>query len=534
MLCSAVIAALAATLPSGSKPVVLTVEDGQLVGQMNGSVAEFLGVPFAEPPVGPLRWQPPAAAQPWSTPRLATRYAPSCMQKKNGFTELTSISEDCLYFNLWMPQEALAPPVVGGRKWPVMIFFYGGSWDEGSAMCPLYDGKALVAHNQSVIAIAANYRLNAFGFLGHDKLRGADGSTGNFGLQDQRAAMAWVRDNAARLSADPDNVMIFGESAGSGSVANHLVHEQSWPLFDKAGMESGPFADWSSQPLDMASTRAEALATRVGCDPAAGSAVLAACLRGANESAIEAAAHGLPDSDLLCDWSPVIDGVELTDEPQRLAAAGKLKRGVPTLLGTNHDEGTEFVSFPLNGTQRDFDAYAAANVKGYGSQVVGAYPLSDYPKTTYASPGWWAASGVMGDSQMSCPARRTARWIEAAGGTPYLYFLTHKLVLADAVELKTKKPLGVFHGTDLGFVFKFKPLLSATEEALADVIIGYWTSFAVDGVPSSPGQVAWPAYAAATDQNLNLNLVPSIQTGLKSDLCAFWDTVTQNKTARGV
>ena len=542
--CLAVVLLLASPSCAEAKPAppiaaVVETAQGALQGSCVGGSCVFKGIPYAEPPVSDLRWRPPVhPPEAWNGTRDATEWGANCPQLT--LTGVVAGEESCLFVNVFAP-EACFGGGGSGSKCAVMFWIHGGAYTAGGTAPPIgaqFNGSNFNALADDVVVVTANYRLGILGFAGAEALRARDtaggGSTGNYGIQDQRAALRWAQANIGAFGGDAGNVMIFGESAGSGSVANHLVHEQSWPLFDKAGMESGPFADWSSQPLDMASTRAEALATRVGCDPAAGSAVLAACLRGANESAIEAAAHGLPDSDLLCDWSPVIDGVELTDEPQRLAAAGKLKRGVPTLLGTNHDEGTEFVSFPLNGTQRDFDAYAAANVKGYGSQVVGAYPLSDYPKTTYASPGWWAASGVMGDSQMSCPARRTARWIEAAGGTPYLYFLTHKLVLADAVELKTKKPLGVFHGTDLGFVFKFKPLLSATEEALADVIIGYWTSFAVDGVPSSPGQVAWPAYAAATDQNLNLNLVPSIQTGLKSDLCAFWDTVTQNKTARGV
>lgn len=300
-------------------------------------------------------------------------------------------------------------------------------------------------------------------------------------------------------------------------------------------MESGPFADWSAQTLDIASVRSEALAERVGCNATElDAAALQSCLRAVNASDIEAAGHNLPQSDRLCEWSPVIDGVELTEQPQVLAAAGKLKPGVSALLGTNRDEGTEFVHFPLNGSQLDFDAYAAANVPGYGEQVVARYPLADYPQTTYASPGWWAASHILGDSQMSCAARRTARWIEAAGGTPFLYFLTHKLAVVDAVEFKSKKPLGVFHGTDLLFVFKLGILLTADEKALADVVIGYWTSFAANGVPTSPGQVAWPQYTATADQNLNIDLVPSLETRLKQDICNFWDTVnaTVNNTAR--
>ena len=195
----------------------LTLRTGKLLGRRieGGRVAAYLGVPFAAPPVGALRWQPPQSPSNWSGTREALVYSKSCVQHKNAFVDLSAVSEDCLYLNVWLPT---ATPPPGG--YPVMLFFYGGSWELGSAMFPLYGGKHLAS--LGVIAVAANYRLNEFGFLGADALRGSDNATGNFGIADQRFAMSWVHDNAAALGADPKRLMIFGESAGAGSVANHL------------------------------------------------------------------------------------------------------------------------------------------------------------------------------------------------------------------------------------------------------------------------------------------------------------------------
>jgi carboxylesterase type B len=232
-----------------------------------------------------------------------------------------------------------------------MLFFYGGSWDTGSAMFPLYDGERISSEGD-VIVVAANYRVNCFGYLGSDSLRGSDKSTGNFGTQDQRAAMQWIHTNAASMHADVSKLMIFGESAGAGSVTNHLVHPRSWPLYTRAAMESGPFADWVAQNLSTAELRFNVFAKNAGCVPAPGvngsygsKSDVVTCLRALNTSAVLAAEHGparLPEVG-LCDWSPVIDGVELTAHPAILAAAGQFNKGVPVLLGTNADEGSTFV-----------------------------------------------------------------------------------------------------------------------------------------------------------------------------------------------
>ena len=236
-----------------------------------------------------------------------------------------------LYLNVWRPVRRDGG---SGEVLPVMLFFYGGSWRYGSAMFPLYDGERIVrnADASDVIVVAANYRLSAFGFLGSELLRAEDNSTGNFGIQDQRAAMAWVQRNAVALGADASRVMIFGESAGSASVANHLVRRRSWPLFSRAAMESGPLAAWTWTDLPVATGAFEALSTAVNCSHAQSS--VAACLRTVSAERLLAAANTLPDlpPTNLLQWAPVLDGVELTAAPPALAVAGEAA-DVPVLLG---------------------------------------------------------------------------------------------------------------------------------------------------------------------------------------------------------
>jgi carboxylesterase type B len=177
-----------------------------------------------------------------------------------------------------------------------MIFYYGGSWNQGSAMFPLYDGERLSSRGDTIV-IAANYRLNVFGYLGSDSLRADDKSTGNFGTQDQRAAMEWVQKNAAALRADTNSVMIFGESAGAGSVSNHLVLPRSFPYYTRAAMESGPFADWIAQNLSIATRRFDIMVQHAGCakSNSSGSSI-ASCLRALNTTDIAKASHGLPST----------------------------------------------------------------------------------------------------------------------------------------------------------------------------------------------------------------------------------------------
>ena len=331
---------LSTSLSPASAPTLI-LDTGIAKGEhlsLHHGIRAFKGLPFAEPPVGDLRWQPPRPPKPWAPDvREATSYGKTCVQPPGAWTDFSKVSEDCLYLNAWLPRDA---PPANSSGFPTLVFFYGGSWKYGSAMFPVYSGDELSSHH-NVITIAANYRLGAFGFLGSDRLRATDGSTGSFGIQDQRAALRWVHRNAKALGVDTRRLMIFGESAGAGSVANHMVRPRSWGLFTRAGMESGPMAGWTSQSIGDATATFDAFASGLGCGgPTVGSAAVQRCLRALPFENISTFCRQtklpLPSTGLgLINWIPVVDGVDLVDHTTTLASSGRIAPRVPILLGSN-------------------------------------------------------------------------------------------------------------------------------------------------------------------------------------------------------
>jgi para-nitrobenzyl esterase len=302
---------------------------GDVTGVTGGGVNQFLGVPFAAQPVGPLRWRAPLPPPHWGAIN-ATWFGKTCPQTEaNTWAIFTGTDEACLNLNVYAPA---APPPAGG--YPMMLFFYGGSFTYGSAGFPLYDGFFDVALLNSTIVVAANYRLGVFGFLAGDALRAesADGSVGTYGTADQRAALEFLRDTGAAFGGDTSRVTIFGQSAGAASVSAHLVSPRSKGLFSGAIIESGAFSAWTAQPYNISSLRLAEFAKNVGC----GAADLA-CLRAVNASDVLRADRGLTQAFL--EWSPTIDGVEVVDDPRTLLAAGAVA-DVPVLVGFNADEGS--------------------------------------------------------------------------------------------------------------------------------------------------------------------------------------------------
>ena len=382
----------------------------------------------------------------------------------------------------------------------------------------------LLRDREDVIYVTANYRLNVFGFLASDALRSesSDGSVGNYGFKDQRLAMQWVRNNIKSFGGNPNLLTIQGESAGAGSVSGHLVSPASKGLFDRAIMESGPIAIWIAQPFKVSVVKYNALVKNAECSKTQflriGEDATLACLRNMTTDQLMSAAHGLPSG--LVQWSPVIDGVEFPDFPEKLAAAGKI-HNVPVLLGSNRDEGTLFTHAP-----HDLNA---SNYKGYLEQRFGK-DLGDtvykqYPLANYESP-WWAVSHVIGDAAMTCPARRTSQWLTGRQNADnvYEYFFQHELeVIKWFVPYK-----GVCHASELIFVFDLKlGLWTDDEKELALKFVRYWTRFAKYGDPNGGDDLQWPVYSNSSDTLLVLDTPKlSHESNLKEELCDFWDTQT--------
>lgn len=524
-----------ATFSLPATGVVVRTSSGWIQGGSNGRSRYFLGIPYAAPPTGDLRWQAPLVPARWSGVRPATSFGNYCPQVTASAlqppTDLVA-SEDCLTVNVWTPWPV---PV----RAPVMLFIHGGGFIQGSASSPTYDGAAL-AEGGGVVVASINYRLGVLGFLAHAAL---GGESGLFGLQDQQAAMRWVQRNIASFGGDPNNVTIFGESAGGFSVCMHLVMPGSQGLFQRAIGESGP-CESSLPTLAVAYQQGMELATAVGCssdvtsDPAA-------CLRRVPAEQLIAA---LPTRTAMLYgegvmWKPPVNGTTMPDQPLRLLEQGRFQP-VPVLFGTNQDEGSLFAVAPLLAdgelTESDLlsdEQYRQLVLEIFGDQlyptIYARYQPANYATGSRLNPATRALSDLLGDWTFNCPTRRTVRAISralaGAGSTSqaFLYRFTWKPTLGALAVL------GSHHGAELPFVFGHltdaMPMIAyqPADTVLSEAAISLWTSFARTGNPNSALLLTtpWPAYQSASDQHLILDRQLVAGAHLEQAQCDFWDNL---------
>jgi para-nitrobenzyl esterase len=318
--------------------------NGAIQGLERGASCAFLGIRFAAPPTGTLRWARPQPAATWAPGTFnAVTPPPACAQLSAANGQPTGV-EDCLMLNVWTPNPL---PASGA---PVMVWFHGGAFSNASSNFAAQNGQTL-ASSTGVIIVAPNYRLGPFGFLGHTALAAEDSAAGNYGLLDQSTALLWVRDHIAAFGGDPNNVTIAGESAGAHSVSLHLVAPGSAGLFHRAIMQSGTASFRMRNAVD-AQLQGSELAGALGCSGTDGAATLV-CLRSKTQNQVLAARPPSPGEEFResgrSQWTPIVDGVEVPDQPRSLYEQGRFSR-VPVLLGSNRDEGWTFVnrSFPAD------------------------------------------------------------------------------------------------------------------------------------------------------------------------------------------
>ena len=397
-------------------PVSVITNYGPVSGFTDGIVDQFLNIPFAQPPLGLLRWAPPMPPRAWtSPPNNGTWWGPVCMQDPgNEYWELFSgVSEDCLSLNVYAPH---GQPPAGG--WPMMLWFYGGSYQFGAGGYPVYDGYFAVNHTRSVMIVTMNYRVSTMGWLASDELRlnASDGSVGNWGLQDMRAALEFLLNTGATFGGNPSKVTIFGESAGAGSVSIFLTsNPRAAGKFQNAIIESGALSDWIVGDYNASVARYPRLAAAAGC-PTSGPASLS-CLRSVNASALMALGQRVGTDG----GSPIVDGVEVVGNPRQNGRAGKFAPGVRVLLGTNADEGGGDLGPAPNMTAAQYTAAVNSDFGALAPAVLALYPVAAFP-----SPGE-AWRRVQSDSGFTCPTRDTARWLSSSsrvgGAAPvYAYF----------------------------------------------------------------------------------------------------------------
>ncbi|MDZ4373644.1 MAG: carboxylesterase family protein [Phenylobacterium sp.] len=462
----AVVAGAAWLAASGSAwaqatPVRVSLDQGRLVGEATDRANIFRNIPFAAAPVGPRRWAPPAPAESWSGERDATQAGPSCPQPMTASGAPNSggangpVSEDCLQLNVFAPREA--------KRAPVMVWIHGGGHRTGAGW--IYDGQNFA--RDGVVLVAINYRLGALGYFAHPALTREAGSapTGNFGLMDQVAALKWVKANIAAFGGDPDNVTVFGESAGGMSTLALLATPEAKGLFHKAVVQSGLgwFAPSSLSAREAAGVKA---ATRLGLD----------------ETATADQLRAVPMDKLAAldgDYQPFVDGRLLRQTPSQALARGQFA-DVPLIIGWNSGE----------------DSLMGPRVAPQQIALIPPAARTIYPEEAAAGDETLARA-IFTDRVFGGPARWVARG--AATGEPA--WLYHFSYVATRMRPAVKTAA---HAAEIPYVFEYwgrrtpMSMVSDEDRALAQRMHACWVSFAKTAKPSC-GPDAWPAYDGSGD-----------------------------------
>jgi para-nitrobenzyl esterase len=455
----ALLAAALGVVAGAASAQQVAVDTGLLAGTTTGGVAAYKGIPFAVPPVGPLRWRPPQPAASWAGVRDASAYGHSCLQPASKWGLVKDQAEDCLYLNVWAPAHATKPL-------PVMVWVHGGG----------YDGTRFA--QDGVVLVTLNYRLGALGFLADPALTqeaAPDAPLGNYGLMDQVAALQWVQRNIARFGGDPANVTLFGESAGAGSVLYLLGTEATRGLYQKAIIESGPgFAPPSSLAVKEAQGRAFLKKA------------------GAPENASAEQLRAIPAETLIApgegvDWQPFADG-RFIKAPFELAFASGRTPAIPLMIGTNTNDGS------------------LAGPDGYPAVPKLLWSLMGQRAETLR--GLYLGEGITGEAQDRAVFNdfvfgAPARWIAAQSAARQPVYLYRYGYVPEA--LRGQVP-GAGHAAELAYVFDtldkdVRLRAPATSQDLAEAAFVHscWVSFAKTGRPVCTGGPAWPAYQPAAD-----------------------------------
>jgi para-nitrobenzyl esterase len=492
--------------------LALTTE-GLIRGSTTNTTRAFRGLPYAAPPVGALRWEPPQRPAFRKTILDATKFANHCPQIAGPFG-VGSVTEDCLYLNVYTPRD-------GGDLKPVMVWIHGGALVTGES--DDYDATRLVDQGD-VIVVTINYRLGALGFLAHPALtaESPDHASGNYGLMDQAEALRWVQRNIVFFGGDPFRVTIFGESAGGLSVHSQLASPGSKGLFQRAIVESGAYQ--LEQPtLATAEAGGTAFANASGCTNQT-----AACLRALPVTTVLANQPGG-----IAGASPTIDGKFLTQSVISAFTTGQFNR-VPVLEGANHDEWRLFVAITADLVTGPTPPAAYGPSIAATLQVPAAlvplfeaqYPLASFPSADLAL-------GALGtDGIFDCNARFAEQ--KLAGFVPTFAYQFNDPNAPERFLPPVSFPYASAHASEIQYLFDLPvtvpaPALTPGQVKLSEAMVNYWTSFARDGQPGSHGGPTWGQFTVAndTDQALIVPRPKAEKTFAADHKCAFWDSLRQ-------
>lgn len=495
-------------------------QSGPLHGRTSpdGKVNAFLGIPYAAPPVGPLRWKPPQPAAPWSEVREATAFGSRCMQARI-YDDMVfrdpGISEDCLTLNLWAPAAKNSAPL------PVMVWIYGGGYAAGSTSEPRQDGENLA--RRGLIVVSMNYRLGIFGFFATHELaqESPNHAAGNYGLMDQAAALQWVQKNIAAFGGDPNNITIFGESAGSFSVSALMASPLSRNLIAHAiGESGGAFGRGgiSFRTLDSVAKENQAYAKQtLHADN-----LVALRAIDANELLKMVSAKGKSHAP---NFGPNIDGYFLTESVPATFAAGNQAK-IPLIAGWNKDEGSvEDDAKSGKYTAKKLKALAAQKFPDHAEEFLKVYRAANDAEALRA------AADFMGDASI---AFGTWAWLEAHVKTGNAPVFCYRFDLAVPENAADPDSQGAFHSDEIEYVFgaldsrkgyKWRP----EDYKLSEQMQTYWTNFAKTGNPNGTDLPNWPRYDAKNAWPvMHLDQASSAQQDQHRDRYLFLQRVWSN------
>ncbi len=487
-------------METGAQAAPIVTLDGPVEGFVKGGITQFLGIPYAKPPVGDLRWRPPQPVAKWESVRKADKFGPTCAQVTTlgPFAGPANSNEDCLYLNVFT-QDTKA-------KLPVLVWIHGGGYVDGESND--YDATKLVTQGKLVV-VTLNYRLNLFGFLAHPALDVERHAFGNYGIMDTQAALRWVQGNIASFGGDPGNITLGGQSAGAGAAAANLVSPGAKGLFQRAIFQSGGYSPFARR--STSEDRGEKFAAAAGC--ATGD--IAKCLRALPAAKI-IALSGTPSANGPFINGPLVDGRIILQQEIDAFRSGEFNK-MPIMIGTTKDEANFAIGIAqyfkkdhAATTAEQFNAYVKTTYGGNAGPGVSppAYPagtvdkvLAHYPVKGVAQTSWTGAA----TDNIACRGQYVAEALSAH--TPvYMYEFDDRTAPSYFPKMPGYQSLA-YHTGDIPYVFTgyhggpdgLPTTLGPAQQKLSDRLVSAWANFARSGNPNGAGDAPWPHWKKGTD-----------------------------------
>lgn len=465
------------------------VDGGKIVGATgkDPEILIFRGIPYAAPPVGQLRWQPPHPVKPWSGLRMAREFAPSCIGRN--FGAISDMSEDCLYLNVWTPTSRQ------DARLPVLVWIHGGGFQGGGGYHPSYEGEEFA--KRGVVVVTFNYRVGVLGFLAHPDLTNESerGASGNYGLLDQVAALRWVQRNIASFGGDPTQVTIAGESAGAYSVSAHTASPLSRGLFRAAIAESGGYL---VPKRDAMRTLAESERVGLNFAQSLGASSIAS-LRALSAGELMQAVVKMPD---FFAFQPCVDGLFLNEQVYTTYSKHQESK-VPLLIGSNTDEGAFLLPPQRPTTAGELQSQLSQKYGANGEWVRSIYPTSSAAGLRRSELNLYADDGF------TYPMWKWAEMYRQEGLTAFYYVFGRVLPVLPGQSFRgiPRDQIGAFHGDEVPYVFGTLDLVGSAldgaprkgrwesrDYALSRTMLGYWSNFVKTGDPNGTELPQWPRY----------------------------------------